>query len=264
MEDVCIFSVYLSTLRPFDIFFGHLVIFPRFWFIVPKKIWQPSCVGLSMILSVGGARQTEADIEKRGRQTEHRTGWQTDWIRLCRQQKLWKHDAKVAFVRQDWYASPMYVFRLSVDISWFWLPGSGFCGENLEWKERSEKRFDKKKLWSVEIDDFVTCVCAPSLPAPKTVLNFSVRTFFHSNFSTYYWTIVCFCFFYTTTLYPGGIRPHNQSPVYSVAGGDYTSRPRHKGTIVCFYISRVNQSLFSLNCVKMFQRQNASMIFKDI
>jgi hypothetical protein len=37
----------LSILRPFDIFYGHLIdcdnlaYLPPFWYILPRKIWQP-------------------------------------------------------------------------------------------------------------------------------------------------------------------------------------------------------------------------------
>jgi hypothetical protein len=48
MEDVGRFHGHLVYLRPFYIFHGHLVyfvamwyIFPPFWYIVPRKIWQP-------------------------------------------------------------------------------------------------------------------------------------------------------------------------------------------------------------------------------
>jgi hypothetical protein len=48
MEDVGIFCghlVYFTAiryiLRPLGIFYGHLVYFSLFWYVVPRKIWQP-------------------------------------------------------------------------------------------------------------------------------------------------------------------------------------------------------------------------------
>jgi hypothetical protein len=48
MENLGIFYDYLvyftavgNILGPFDIFCGHLVYFPPFWYFVPRKIWQP-------------------------------------------------------------------------------------------------------------------------------------------------------------------------------------------------------------------------------
>jgi hypothetical protein len=45
------FMALLSILRPIVIFYGHLVhfvdiwyVFPRFWYVVPRKIWQPCSV----------------------------------------------------------------------------------------------------------------------------------------------------------------------------------------------------------------------------
>jgi hypothetical protein len=35
------FMATLYILRPFGIFYGHLVHFSRFWYVVPRKIWQP-------------------------------------------------------------------------------------------------------------------------------------------------------------------------------------------------------------------------------
>jgi hypothetical protein len=35
------FMSILNILWPFGIFCGHLVYFPPFWYIVPRKIWQP-------------------------------------------------------------------------------------------------------------------------------------------------------------------------------------------------------------------------------
>jgi hypothetical protein len=39
-------------------------------------------------------------------------------------------------------------------------------------------------------------------------------------------------FFEVTTLYPGGIRPHDPLLVSSVAGGDDTTRPRRQPGVV--------------------------------
>jgi hypothetical protein len=48
MEDVGTFHVHLVhctaiwfILRPFGIFYGHLVYFFPFWYAVLRKIWQP-------------------------------------------------------------------------------------------------------------------------------------------------------------------------------------------------------------------------------
>jgi hypothetical protein len=48
MENVGIFYGHLKYLLatwnislPFGLFFGHLVCFSPFWYIVPRKIWQP-------------------------------------------------------------------------------------------------------------------------------------------------------------------------------------------------------------------------------
>jgi hypothetical protein len=32
---------HLVYLRPFGIFYGYLVYFLLFWYVVPRKIWQP-------------------------------------------------------------------------------------------------------------------------------------------------------------------------------------------------------------------------------
>jgi hypothetical protein len=34
------FTAIGNILWPFGVFFGHLVYFPRFWYFVPRKIWQ--------------------------------------------------------------------------------------------------------------------------------------------------------------------------------------------------------------------------------
>jgi hypothetical protein len=46
MLDVGIFSAILSILSPtlfwpFGTFRGHLIYFSPFWYVVPRKIWQP-------------------------------------------------------------------------------------------------------------------------------------------------------------------------------------------------------------------------------
>jgi hypothetical protein len=48
MENVGIFYVHLvyftaigNILWPFGMFCDHLVYFPLFWYVVPRKIWQP-------------------------------------------------------------------------------------------------------------------------------------------------------------------------------------------------------------------------------
>jgi hypothetical protein len=48
MEDVCIFLghlVYFTAFRvtswTFGKFCGNLAYFPPFWYVVPRKIWQP-------------------------------------------------------------------------------------------------------------------------------------------------------------------------------------------------------------------------------
>jgi hypothetical protein len=48
MESVAVFNVHLvyftaigNILWTFSIFCGHLVYFPPFWYVVPRKIWQP-------------------------------------------------------------------------------------------------------------------------------------------------------------------------------------------------------------------------------
>jgi hypothetical protein len=48
MEDVSIFYGHLFnftdiwyTLWTYGIFCGNLVFFPPFWYVVPRKIWQP-------------------------------------------------------------------------------------------------------------------------------------------------------------------------------------------------------------------------------
>jgi hypothetical protein len=47
LKDVGSHLVYFTALRyilcPFGIFNGYLVYFPPFWYVVPRKIWQP-CV----------------------------------------------------------------------------------------------------------------------------------------------------------------------------------------------------------------------------
>jgi hypothetical protein len=52
MENLDIFYDHLvyftaigNILWPFGIFCGHLVFFSPFWYIVPRKIWQPWIVG---------------------------------------------------------------------------------------------------------------------------------------------------------------------------------------------------------------------------
>jgi hypothetical protein len=40
-----------SILVPLEIFYGHLVHFPRFWYFVPRKIWQP-CSGFTGLLGI--------------------------------------------------------------------------------------------------------------------------------------------------------------------------------------------------------------------
>jgi hypothetical protein len=42
MEDFCLFYGHLVYfLRPFDVFNGYLVNSVPFWYVVPRKIWQP-------------------------------------------------------------------------------------------------------------------------------------------------------------------------------------------------------------------------------
>jgi hypothetical protein len=46
MENVAIFYchlVYIHILLSFGIFYGHLVYFFPFWYVAPRKIWQPCC-----------------------------------------------------------------------------------------------------------------------------------------------------------------------------------------------------------------------------
>jgi hypothetical protein len=42
MEDVGIHMASSSILLPFGIFCGHLVYFSQLWYIVPRKLWQPT------------------------------------------------------------------------------------------------------------------------------------------------------------------------------------------------------------------------------
>jgi hypothetical protein len=35
------FTAIGNTLWPFGIFWGHLIYFSPFWYVVPRKIWQP-------------------------------------------------------------------------------------------------------------------------------------------------------------------------------------------------------------------------------
>jgi hypothetical protein len=35
------FMVICTILRPFGVFYGYLVYFSPFWYVVPRKIWQP-------------------------------------------------------------------------------------------------------------------------------------------------------------------------------------------------------------------------------
>jgi hypothetical protein len=59
MENVGIFYVPLvyftaigHILWPFGMFCDHFVYFPTFWYVVPRKIWQPWCeLGLSEVLA---------------------------------------------------------------------------------------------------------------------------------------------------------------------------------------------------------------------
>jgi hypothetical protein len=40
-EHLVYFTAILTILWPFGIFCGHLVNFSPFWYVVPRKIWQP-------------------------------------------------------------------------------------------------------------------------------------------------------------------------------------------------------------------------------
>jgi hypothetical protein len=45
MENIRIFYAIWNILGAIGIFYGHLVYFPPFWYIVSRKIWQPGLDG---------------------------------------------------------------------------------------------------------------------------------------------------------------------------------------------------------------------------
>jgi hypothetical protein len=40
-DDLIYFAAIGNIIWPFGILWGHLVHFPTFWYLVPRKIWQP-------------------------------------------------------------------------------------------------------------------------------------------------------------------------------------------------------------------------------
>jgi hypothetical protein len=54
MDNLVNFTAIANILWPFGIFSGHLVYFSPFWYLVPRKIWQPwYAVGLGRSTSRG-------------------------------------------------------------------------------------------------------------------------------------------------------------------------------------------------------------------
>jgi hypothetical protein len=67
-----------SILRPFKISYGRLVYFPPFWYIVPRKIWQPCCPCRRKTRSCGctGARRCGTRTRRRWQRcSSPSSGW---------------------------------------------------------------------------------------------------------------------------------------------------------------------------------------------